>query len=328
MRLRDYPSPRAGKGEAVVQVGHVGICGSELEGYLGLSSLRTPPLVMGHEFWGRVAEVGEDVDPAWRGQAVAVNPLVGCGRCSLCADGLSYLCPDRRLIGAHRPGAFAERVAVPASALVPVPEELAGPAGALVEPTAVALHAIRLAGLGLGETAVVVGAGTIGLLLTRLASAAGVRVVAVDTHPGRLELAARMGAWQTLRAGEEDLVGRVRAVAGHLAVRVAFDAVGRNATRALAVQVVRPGGTAVLVGIHDPDTPFPANDLVRWEVQVRGSYTYAAADFRDAVGLVREGLVAPAGWTQVRPLADGPEAFRELVDAPPQQPKILLAVGP
>lgn len=327
IEIEEFAEPAPGPGEVLVAVGHVGICGSELEGYLGLSSLRTPPLIMGHEFWGTVVKVGAGVDPGWTGRSAAINPMVGCGECALCHHGSPHLCRRRVLVGVHRPGGFAERVAVPTSALVPVSSRLQGPLGALAEPTAVALHATRLAGVRLGDTVAVIGTGTIGLLVTRLASAAGARVVAVDTHPERLELAQAQGARHRLQPRGDDVAGQMSRIAGDDGIRVVVDAVGRSATRALAMRVVRPGGVVALVGIHDAETPVPGNDLVRWEVAVRGSFTYTPADFRDAVELLEDGVVSASGWVQVEPLAGGPAAFRRLVDAPPREPKVVLAAG-
>src|SRR5262249_54480951 len=124
MELQSVPEPTPRPGEAILRVDAVGICGSELSGYLGQNSLRVPPLVMGHEFAGTVGAIGADLVSLRIGDRVTVNPLIGCGECALCRLGLENLCPKRQIIGIHRPGAFAEQVAVPATCCTRLPDGL------------------------------------------------------------------------------------------------------------------------------------------------------------------------------------------------------------
>ncbi len=198
MALETHDEPQPAADEALLRVRAAGVCGSELEGYLGLSSLRVPPLVMGHEFSGEIVTLNGDASGLRLGQLVTANPLVSCGHCPVCHTGRRYLCPHRALLGAHRPGGFAAYVAVPIAQLIPLPEHLTPTLGALAEPFAVALHAVGLARLSPGEAAVVWGAGSIGLLTVCAARLARAEpIIAVDTNPARLVAATALGAHPT-----------------------------------------------------------------------------------------------------------------------------------
>lgn len=325
MALVDRPVPVLAPGEVQLKVTAVGICGSELEGYVGNNSLRTPPLVMGHELTGRVIDVADGLDRSWLGQSVAVNPLLGCGSCRACLRGQTALCPSRRIIGVHRPGGFAEHVAVPAASLVLLPSSLPAAVGALTEPTAVALRAVRKAGVEIGQTVVVLGCGTIGLLLVQLSRAAGARVVGVDTAPARLELAQALGAdaiYQFI-AGT-DAAQEILARTARENVDVVFDGVGHSTVRQLALRLVRPGGRVLMIGLHEASTQIDVNDLIRWEVQLMGSFAYSPFEFADAARLLGEGRVTTEGWTITAPLAEGSEWFARLSAGQLPAPKVVL----
>lgn len=325
MELQMTPRPEPGPGEVLVRVEAVGICGSELSGYLGQNSLRRPPLVMGHEFAGRAAEVGDGVDLAI-GTAVVVNPLVTCGTCRMCRRGRENLCRQRQLIGAHRPGAFAEYVLAPAANCLPLPEGLDGVAGSLTEPLACSLRAVTLAALDPMETVAVLGAGPIGLLALRAAGLCGAgRTAVVDTNPRRLALARTWGATRVINPREEDPLDAIRELTEGAGVDAVIDAVGLQATRAQAVQAVRPGGRVVLIGLHDAESALPINEVVRSEVALVGSFAYTGEDFRRALAMLARGDVRPdPSWLAERDLAAGQASFEELIDTPSPFAKIVL----
>jgi threonine dehydrogenase-like Zn-dependent dehydrogenase len=325
--LADVADPVPGPNDTLLRVRGAGICGSELEGYLGQSSLRVPPLVMGHEFSGEILALPPNHATGLRvGQLVTANPLIPCGVCPICQAGRSYLCPRRTLIGAHRPGAFAEYVAVPLDALIPLPETVAAPLGALSEPLAVALHAVGRARRQAGTPAVVWGAGSIGLLTIWAAWLAGADpIVAVESNPARLAAAAAIGASTTVDGRDPGAITAVRrAVEGHPFVTV-FDAVGRTETRQSAAQVADPGGQVVLIGLHDAETSFAVNALVRAEITLVSAYGYTHAELRRAVEVLATESLPTTAWIEVRPLATGPATFGELLDAPGAVTKIVLA---
>ena len=313
MTLENVPEPAPAPEEVVIRVDAVGICGSELSGYLGENSLRVPPLIMGHEFTGRVVQA----PPASRlapGQAVVVNPLLSCGECPMCRSGLDNLCAKRSVVGAHRPGAFAELISVPERSCHPLPPEVDPVLGAMVEPLACGVRAMELGQIGLGEGVFILGAGTIGLFALALARRAGAGLLAVaDVNRSRLETARAWGATHVLDA-RSDVVGEIQRLTAGSGVDLAIDAVGLTATRRAAVHAVRRGGRVVLLGLHEGESSFPANDMVRGEVQVTGSFAYRSRSFERALALVQSGVLSVAGRSfEVRRLAQGPEPFEQLV---------------
>jgi threonine dehydrogenase-like Zn-dependent dehydrogenase len=314
--------PHPGPGSVVVAVREVGVCGSELSAYLGHNELRRPPLVMGHEFAGVVVEAAADVDASWVGQTVTVNPLLTCQQCRWCRAGLRQLCRERRIIGIDVPGAFADRVVVPESALWTL---AASRLGALVEPLACAVRATGQAGIELGDVVVVYGAGIIGLMAAWMARRRGASTVwLVDSNPVRLAQGPVWGASRLFQPGGDSSAHGVLQAAPEGVDRV-IDAVGLNITRAEGAQLVRRGGRMVLVGLHEPQAALPGNRLVRDEVEVVGSFCYRDQDFTVARDLVQSGaLPAPEGWLDVRPLAAGDEAFREQAVGAAPFAKIVL----
>jgi threonine dehydrogenase-like Zn-dependent dehydrogenase len=326
MEIQNQPDPTPRAGEVILRVEAAGICGSELSGYLGQNSLRVPPLVMGHEFAGTVAVVGEGVSGLQVGDRVTVNPLSGCGACELCRMGLANLCPRRQIIGIHRPGAFAELAAVPAASCTRLPDGLSQVAGALAEPLGCGVRAARVGGVSAGSRALVLGAGTIGLMcIAAVRKAGGAVILAADPNAGRLQTAARWGAENMCDTRTADPAEASRALTGGLGVDVAIDAVGTDITRRVAVRAVRPGGTVVLVGLHEAESPFEANYIVRSEIRVAGSFAYTQADFDTAVAMLAAGDVAPAAsWLEERDLEECGDSFAELIDNPPAVSKIVL----
>ena len=330
MAVEEVPEPALDEGMLIVRPDAAGICGSEVEGYLGKMGNRVPPLVMGHEFAGTVVEAGEGVDEGLVGRVVAVNPLASDGTCRLCRLGLTNLCPKRTLIGIHHPGGFAERVRVPATNAYPLPRDLADPAriGALAEPLANGVHAVRLgtAGGNTVEHTVVIGAGTIGLMCLQAAVISGIpNVHVVEPHEARREAALGLGAHaahesapQAREALEEDTE--------ELGVDLVIDAVGAEATRRMAVEeLLRPGGRAVMVGLHDDGTTLHFHGVVRGQFDLQGSYAYTAEDYEQALEWLVEGRAGIGALPPVLPLERGPEAFAELVRGPSARVKVFLA---
>jgi threonine dehydrogenase-like Zn-dependent dehydrogenase len=324
MTVEEVAEPEPpGRGEVLLRPAAVGICGSEVEGYLGHMGNRTPPLVMGHEFAGVVVATGEGVSDELEGTRVAVNPLSGCGQCRLCRAGHSNLCRDRRLIGVHSAGAFADLVRVPASDVRPIPDDVPARVGALVEPLANGVHAVRL---GLAdepvERAVVMGAGTIGLVTLQAALLSGIpHVGVVEPQAERRERASSLGAHAVY--GSED---EAREAAGEDGVDLTLDAVGAEATRRLALGVLRPGGTAVCVGLAADETTLGFHDLVRSQHRVQGSYAYTMDDFEQALDWLVSGRASLGELPDVQPLEEGPDAFARLASGPPPaQVKVFLA---
>lgn len=320
MEVEEQPEPPdPGPGELILRPEAVGICGSEIEGYLGHMGNRTPPLVMGHEFAGVVVAAGpggEELD----GARVTVNPLSGCGECRLCRAGHTNLCADRVLIGIQAPGAFAELVRVPAASARVLPDGASFRTGALVEPLANGVHAVRL---GLSrepvQRAVVLGGGTIGLVTLQAALLSGIEEVALlEPQPERRERAAALGAHLTYGSEEEALAAEP--------ADLVLDAVGAQATRSLATRLVRPAGQAVFVGLAADDTTLGFHDIVRSQLTLQGSYAYTMVDFEQAFEWLVSGQASLGELPPVRPLEDGPAAFAALASGPPpSEVKVFLS---
>jgi threonine dehydrogenase-like Zn-dependent dehydrogenase len=324
------PEPRVAPGEVLVRVREVGICGSDLHGYLGKSKIRIPPLVMGHEFTGVVAETdpqrGPRVAGLERDQRVVVQPLVTCGECRYCRAGRTEICPRRKVLGAHLPGAFADYVVAPAGNVYPLPEALSFREGALVEPLANAVHMITLGRDALFADVVVIGAGTLGLLTLQAALLSGAqRVVVADTDAGRLAVARDLGAHTTVNPRDADLVAAVHEHTDGGAALV-VDAVGHSVTRQQSVACCANGGTAILLGLADVETTLNCLDITNRQLRVQGSYGSNDADFRAAIRLLAAGRVASAPWVTAMPLRDGAQAFDRLVNAPAGLVKVIFSV--
>jgi len=328
MAIETMADPVPAEDEVVIRVEAVGICGSEIEGYLGHNSLRVPPLVMGHEFCGRIASCGSKAGHLKPGQKVVVNPLESCGHCKHCRKGNPQLCPFRRIVGIHRPGAFGQLVAVPASGVVPVPDGINPFRAALAEPLACSLRAARRAmARHFRPNVLVIGAGGIGLLCARVARLLGARrVIIADTQPDRLQIALDTACDAAVNPAAGDLPQAAARIAGEDGIDVVIDAAGFQPTRSAALEAVNPGGTVMNIGLGIDETNLKINHLIRSEIEVLGSFCYTRQDFHDAVNLLLDGRVTEEGWTEIRPLAEGHNAFRDLTAGRVKYGKIFLAM--
>lgn len=285
VELRDEPAPTVGEDEEIVNVAASGICGSELHGFRA-AGFRVPPLIMGHELVGTTAD----------GRRVAVNPLAVCGHCDSCRRGRPQLCRNRSLLGIHRPGGFAQQVAVPRSALHELPEGLPFSAAALIEPLANAVHAWSLLP-EVPDRLAVLGAGPIGLLCAMVARTRGVDVQITDPSDDRRAAAERLRLWAVAEPeGEFDVV---------------IDAVGVPASRQASLDHIRPGGTAVWIGLAHDEATISGNTLVRGEKTIRGSFAYIPDEFARAVALAPD---LNLGWTTEVPFDRAADVFYSLAD--------------
>jgi threonine dehydrogenase-like Zn-dependent dehydrogenase len=319
MNMRQVPVPAIQPDEALVRVAYSGICGSELSGYEGKSSLRQPPLIMGHEFSGYIEALGSAVDrPELKvGAAVTANPLLSCRQCRYCLSGKQQLCPKRKLLGAHLPGSNAEFVAIRADAILHIPPELSLTRAALVEPAACAIHAAALAAPSPDEQSLVVGAGPIGLMVIQALADRGIRqVFCIDLNAERLSMAEKLGA---VPATFESLASQ--------SVDIVVEAVGASATRQGCGRVVRSGGRIVWVGLHEADTALPVNDFIRREIATYGSFAYTPIDFHNALqALAQKRMTLEDAWTQIEPLENGTACYEKLLQGAPIS-KIWLTPG-
>ncbi len=315
MEVHEVPDPQPEAGGAVVRVRDCGICGSDLHFYHG--SLPCPAVCPGHEISGEVAAVGPGVKTVRPGDRVAIEPLLICGECPACRAGNYQICRNYLLIGTQADGGFAEYIRVPERALFPLPAELDWPVAALTEPTAVAVHGARLAGVRLGDRVAVLGAGTIGLLSVLAARAAGASEVLVTArHPHQRAAAESFGA----RAYGDSDHDALSSYAIENPIDVVVESVGGTAdTLSQALFLVRPGGTICVLGVFAGPVSIHGLVLVMKEARLVGSLTYgrteARADFEVAIELLRQHRQEAARIITHRyPLRQIDEAFRTASD--------------
>jgi L-iditol 2-dehydrogenase len=333
LEIAEVPTPAAGAGGVLIRVGACGICGSDVHGYDGSSGRRIPPIVMGHEAAGRIAAVGTGVTGLAEGDRVTFDSTIYCGACGYCKRGEVNLCDHRQVLGVScgdysRAGAFAEFVAVPARVVYKLPESISFAEAAMLEAVAVAIHAASLAEISAESTALVVGAGTIGVLILQALRAAGCkRVFISDVDATRLKLAKELGATDVLHA-DKDVVAHILQRTGGVGVDVAMEAVGRNETVNAAIASVRKGGTVVLVGNISPKTTLPLQKVVTRQIRLQGSCA-SAGEYPQAIELMARGAIRVKPLiTAIAPMAEGPQWFERLYAREPNLLKVVLTPGP
>jgi (R,R)-butanediol dehydrogenase / meso-butanediol dehydrogenase / diacetyl reductase len=306
--------PRApGRGEVAIDVAYTGICGTDLHILHGAMDARvTLPAVLGHEMSGTIAAVGDRVEGHSVGDRVTVMPLSSCGHCPACLAGYRHICHNLEFLGIDSPGSMQASWTVSQDVLVSLPATLSLQAGALAEPTAVAVHDVRRAELREGERALVIGGGPIGILIACVARARGADVLVLEPGKPRRELAESLG----LRA-LDPAAGEVEAVladwTGEAGVDVAFEVSGAVAGIETAIQSLAVRGRIAMVAIHA--TPPPVNLFrVFWrELTLIGARVYERPDFEEAVRLLESGAIPAAALiTRIDPLGEVTAAFAEL----------------
>ena len=330
LELTTLDRPAVGRDDVLVSVRACGICGSDVHGYDGSTGRRIPPLVMGHESAGVVAEVGENVASVRPGDHVALDSLLSCGECELCRNGQTNMCAGRRILGVacqefRQQGAFAEYVVVPQQAVYPVPHDLPFEHAALVEPVSVALHAVSRLRIDLGDSAAVVGSGMIGLLVIQALKIAGCdEVIAIDLDDDRLRLAAELGATATVNSANCDAVAAVLERTAGRGVDVALEVVGAAKPLATAIGCVRRGGQIGLVGNLSAEVPLPLQTVVMRELALVGSCA-SAGEYPRAIELIASGAIRVAPLiTATAPLAEGSRWFERLYAHEPGLLKVVL----
>jgi L-iditol 2-dehydrogenase len=330
LEVADLPTPSVGPGEVLVQVAACGICGSDVHGYDGSSGRRIPPLVMGHEAAGVIAEVGDGVTRFAVGDRVTFDSTVYCGTCDYCLKGEINLCDHRQVVGVSTPdfrraGAFAEFVTVPERIVYRLPDELSFAEAAMLEAVSVALHAIAVSDIKGGETTLVIGAGMIGLLILQAARAAGCsRIFVADVDATRLKLAKDSGADVTILASGSEMVSEILRLTNGAGVDLVLEAVGRDETVSASVDAVRKGGTVTLVGNITPQVALPLQKVVSRQIRLQGSCA-SAGEYPQAIDLISNGKIRVTPLiTAIAPLSDGAQWFERLHSREPNLMKIVI----
>jgi threonine dehydrogenase-like Zn-dependent dehydrogenase len=323
MAVIDIPKPQAAAGEVVLKVHACGICGSDLHAVqygLGLH----PDCVMGHEFCGEVHEVGPGVSGYRLGDRVAALPFNSCGTCDRCQRGMEIHCHNLRGLGLGQlPGAYAEFVACGAKSLFKLPDNVSSQDGALVEPLAVGLHAVKRANLGPGSTAIVMGAGPIGLAVLTWAKGKGATVVVSELAEGRAELARKLGAGVIVNPKDRNPADQVREMTGR-SPEIIFECIGVKGTLGSAIDMIGPRGSVVVVGVcMEPDQIMPLKCIMK-ETALNFSLGYDRADFDETIAALANGRIKPQAMvTDVIGVDEVPAMF-EALRKPGARAKVLV----
>jgi len=330
LELVQMPTPEIGPQDVLVRVRACGICGSDVHGLDGKTGRRIPPLVMGHEAAGEVVETGAQVHDLQPGDRVTFDSTVYCGQCFFCSRGDVNLCDNREVLGVspgpyRRHGAFAEYVAVPRRIMYRLPDNLSYEQAALIEAVSVAVHAVGITPVRLGDTAVVVGAGMIGLLAVQAVRLAGAtRIIAIDPDDSRLKLAVDMGATMVVNPKTEDAVAVIRERTEGRGADVALECVGATDPIRTAIAGVRKGGAVTLVGNVTPDIDLPLQSVVTRQIRLQGSCA-SNGEYPACIALLSAGAIKVEPLiTAVAPLQDGPSWFDRLYRHEPNLMKIIL----
>ena len=332
LEMTDFPMPTPGSGEVLVRVAACGVCGSDVHGYDGSSGRRIPPIVMGHEAAGTIAALGGDIVNLAENERVTFDSTISCGACEFCKRGELNLCNHREVIGVscgdyRRAGAFAEYIVVPSRIVYRLPPSISFPEAALLEAVAVAVHAVSLAESVPKRTALVIGAGTIGLLCLQALRVAGCsRIFVADIDPSRLGLAKEFGA-TTVLSPKLEFAKQVSHLTGGEGVDLVVEAVGRNETVSTAIDAVRKGGTVILVGNIAAEVALPLQRVVTRQIRLQGSCA-SAGEYPRAIELMARGAINVKPLiTAVAPLEEGPEWFKRLHAREPGLTKVVLTPG-
>ncbi|SNT76312.1 zinc-dependent alcohol dehydrogenase [Paracoccus seriniphilus] len=324
--LRQVEDVPPGPGEVQVETAYCGICGTDLHVYLGHMEARIGDnRVIGHEMSGRVSAIGEGVEGFAVGEPVVVRPLAHCGACPACKAGHIHVCHNLKFLGLDTDGAFQNRWTVPAHVLHKLPAGMALDHAALVEPLAVAVHDVRRARVAVGEDVLVIGGGPIGMLVALVARHAGARVTVSEVNENRLKLAEDMG-FATANPKREDVAARVMAETGNKGADVVFEVSGTQPGVDLMTAVTATRGRICMVAIHAQK---PQIDMFRFfwrEIELIGARTYEITDFDAAIAMLSDGIGVETLITEIRPLAELPQAFKALTENPNSM-KTLIRVS-
>lgn len=323
----DRPMPVAAVGEAVVHIAATAVCHTDLSIYTGAHPGVRYPVVMGHESTGTIESIGPGVAGLAPGQPVIINPIISCGHCDSCLRGRGNLCRNAGLFGREVDGSMSQYVHLDARYLYALPAELSLAEATLIETLATVRHAQQRAGLRSGESVVVLGQGTSGLLHTRLAVLAGADpVIAVSRTKWKLDIASRMGAHHVLDVGAENAVGEVLRLTGGHGADVVIDTAGGAATLTAGIEMLRPGGRVVPYAVsHDCCTGFTTFPLYYKEATIVGSRALIAEDMAPSIDLVASGKIDVSGFVSATyPLDRAAEAFEEYESNPGRILRIVI----
>lgn len=310
IEFREIPAPEPGRGQALIKIMEIGVCGSDIHVYHGEHPFTSYPVTQGHEVSGVIERLGEGVEGLSVGQKVTIQPQVVCGECWPCRNGKYNLCESLKVMGFQTTGVASEYFAVDAEKVTPLPEEMSLEEGAMIEPLAVAVHAVRRAGDVKGKDICVLGAGPIGILVAQAAKGLGAgRVMVTDVSSLRLEKARECGADMVVNTRERDFGEAFVEFFGPDKADVIYDCAGNDITMGQAIKYARKGSTIILVAVFAKMANIDLAVLNDHELDLNTSMMYRSEDYEKAIELVREGKV------RLMPLLSKRFPFKEYLDA-------------
>ncbi|MGF1584386.1 MAG: galactitol-1-phosphate 5-dehydrogenase [Bacteroidales bacterium] len=334
LKYKDVPDPVIGDDEVLIEVKAAGICGSDVHGMDGSTGRRIPPVIMGHEASGVIVEIGKNVNGWSSGNRVTFDSTIYPLDDWFTRKGLYNLSDGRMVLGVsaqefRRDGAYAEFVAVPQHILYKIPESVSFTRAAMVEPAAVALHAVNLASVSVNDSAVVVGSGMIGLFIVQMLKLSGcTRIIAVDISDDKLQLAKDLGATHLINSSTSNNgLTEITDITGGRGADISFEVVGISDTVNFAADSLRKGGTLTLVGNLSSEINMPLQKVVTRQLRLQGSCAIngeyqAVLDLMDR-GLVNTGIILSAE----APLSEGAQWFKRLYEKEKGLNKVVLLPG-
>ena len=334
LNYRDFPKPEIGPGEVLIKVKACGICGSDVHGMDGSTGRRKPPLIMGHEASGTIEEVGENVSGWKPGDRVTFDSTIYPLDDWFTRKGHYNLSDNRMVLGVSpgeykKHGAFAEYVTVPAHILYKIPDNVSFEQAAMVEPVAVAAHAANISKIQPGASAVVVGAGMVGMFVIKMLEIAGTNpIIAVDLDENKLELAKGFGATHAVKSTGPELIEKVKRLTNGRGADFSFEVVGISETVNLCINSLRKGGTAVLVGNLKPEVTIPLQKVVTTELSLLGSCAING-EYELVLDLLAQGKInVDKMISAVVPFSEGASWFNRLYNKEPGLNKVILRASP
>jgi L-iditol 2-dehydrogenase len=288
MEFEEIEYPQLGPADIIVKVRSVGMCGSDIHGFSGKTGRRSPGMVMGHEIAGEVVELGTKVQHVEKGQKVVIQPIISCGKCTVCKEGKTSICLNKKMIGVNMGtiGGLSEYLAVPKENAFPISQDIPYTLACLVEPFAVGVGAVRNSPLRKGQVVLIVGAGVIGLTILLMAREKNPqKIFIVDNNPRKLGIAKNLGAIP-VNFTQNDPVAVVLQETNNIGADISFEAVGLSASVRTAMYATRPGGTVTWVGNSQKIIELDMQDVVVKAKNIQGVYCYTDDDFSRAITFV------------------------------------------
>lgn len=311
IEFKNIIDPKPGKGEVLIRIKRIGVCGSDVHVWHGKHPYTSYPVIQGHEFSAIIEELGEEVNDLKVGMKVTAIPQIFCGKCSPCRRGDYHICENLKVQGFQAPGVAQDLFVTDAKKIVPLPEDFSFDKGAFVEPVSVAVHAINKVGNIKGKNVVVLGAGPIGNLIAQAALSNGANVLITDISDYRLDLARKCRIKNTLNSKSESFQSGIKKIFGENGIQVAIECVGIESTISQAVDNIEKGGTIIVVGVFTTKVKIDLGLVQDRELKIFGSLMYKHEDYLEAVKLLSKNkIVTEPLFSQHYHFEDYNDAYR------------------